>query len=145
MHQDPLWDVITQTIESKEYIDGRNARFNDFKQDDNPYVELAFIEEHWELNATGENVNKVVDWRRGWINADKLKAKIADIGKNYVVPIHDQFVIDLNLLLKKYDIELISVDTDRGFIEFKEGYWWNYEFATQLQNGNFRAMRPVGG
>lgn len=146
--KDPLWDVISQEIQTKEYIDGRNARFNGFKKEDNPYVDLAYVEEYLEQNSTGENLKKCDDWRFGWYASDALLNKNAEMFekmKNSTPLPEDEFVEELEALLTKYNFRIIGVNNDYDYLYFKSGSHKRYDFAAPNDDGSFTAARPIGG
>jgi hypothetical protein len=146
--KNPLWDPITQQEQSQEFIDGRNARFNGFLVVDNPYDDLAHIEEYWERNPDGENIQKYQDWDKGWTRADaqlRYNAEMFEKMKSSTPSKQDRFVVELEALLTKYNYRITGVDNVHDYLYFKEGPHKRYDFAAEGTNGSFLAARPIGG
>lgn len=146
--KDPLWDVMTGQIQSQEYIDGRNARFNGFLVVDNPYQDLAHIEEYLQRDEDGENIKKYQDWDKGWTKADerlRYNAEMFEKMKSSTPSKQDRFVLELEALLTKYNYRITGVNPDHDYLYFEEGPHKRYFFAAESSGGRYLAARPIGG
>lgn len=134
----PLWDPITKQVQSQEFIDGRNARFNGKTVEDAcPYL---FGDEPFNIRWH--------DWICGWSAADtqlEYNAEVVDKMKNSTPLPEDEFVKELEALLTKYNYRITSVNNDRDLLYFKSGSHKRYDFAVPTDDGAFVAARPLGG
>lgn len=146
--KDPLWDVMTGEIQSQEYIDGRNARFNGFFIVDNPYEKLAHIDEYFNRNPDSDYIRKYQDWDRGWTRADaqlRTNAEIFEQMKSSTPSKQDRFVMELEALLTKYNYRITGVDSTHDYLYFETGPHKKYDFTADGGNGRYMAARPIGG